>query len=296
MTQVVGFNSKPIVLIAHGQEWSARSLESIFPAERFEVRRARTGTEALSAARQLQPLIVILDYAIPDPGCTDVCRELLSDATFPLSTPIVITSDTNPGRTQQLAALRAGAWDFCVQPLDGDVFYQKIMTFVEASWIVQQARMESITDEATGLYNEKGFRLRAREYTAHLARGGEAVTVALIRLAERPDNPPGAMVRAPDYYAATFRDSLARACRASDLAGRISDMEFVLLTRATSEYGVQRLLERVREHLDAQRSVDESMNEVTVSASYATSPGDPKIPADVDQLIDRARSAEAVGL
>jgi PleD family two-component response regulator len=298
LTQTVSTTqSKPIVLIANAHEWAARSFETVFPAERFDVRRVSTGPLAVSAARELRPLAVIVDYDIPELECNAVCRALVGDPNFALSTPIVITSETNPGRPQQLAALRAGAWDFCVQPLNGDVFYQKIMAFVGASWMVHQARSDATIDDPTGLYTEAGFRRRAVEFAAQLARDGQSPTLLLITMTIEPDADTDATDRPTptmDHRMLIVADCVRRVCRASDVLARMSTTEIGVLMREPTEMGAHSLLRRVRECLTPQRSSDAILSDVRITARSARLPLRGQAPADIDALI--AETSQTTGI
>jgi PleD family two-component response regulator len=304
---VITAPTKPVVLIANAHEWAARSFETVFPAERFEVRRVATGPLAVAAARELRPLAVILDYDIPELECNAVCRALVGDPGFALSTPIVITSEMNPGRPQQLAALRAGAWDFCVQPLNGDVFYRKIMAFIGASWMVQQARSDAAIDDPTGLYTQGGFRQRAIEFAAQLARDGQTATLLLITMtlvAEPEAVPDGAPETAPgernaptmDHRMLIVADCVRRVCRASDVLARLSATEIGVMMRETSEAGVQSLLRRVQECLTPQRTSDAILADVSIMARSAKLPLRGNVPGDLDALIEEVRRTEGIPL
>src|SRR6185437_15026869 len=111
----------PLVLLANDQEWSARSLESILGPNGYAVLRAYTGKQVLDLARSAQPDLVIMDIRLPDMDGGDVCKQLLDDVRFNASTPIIITTSGPAERSQRLAALQSGAWEFVSQPLDGEV-------------------------------------------------------------------------------------------------------------------------------------------------------------------------------
>jgi PleD family two-component response regulator len=293
-------SAKPVVLIANAHEWAARSFETVFPTERFEVRRVATGPLAVAAARELQPLAVILDYDLPELECNAVCRALVGDPGFALSTPIIITSETNPGRPQQLAALRAGAWDFCVQPLNGDVFFRKVMAFVGASWMVQQARFDATIDDPTGLYTQGGFRQRAVEFAAQLARDGQTAHLLLITVAidvgSDGDTPLAGDRQSPtmDHRMLIVADCVRRMCRASDVLARMSATEIGVMMRETGDAGVSSLLNRVKDCLAPQRISGAMLGDVSIIARSGKLPLNGNVPGDVDALIEQVRRTEGI--
>src|SRR5688500_12246490 len=137
-------SNAPLVLIANDQEWSARSLESILGPNGYAVVRAFTGRQALDAVRASQPDVVIIDARMSDIDGIEVCETLRADPTFGHGTPIIITTSGSAGRAQRLAAYRAGAWEFCAQPIDGEVLLLKLDTFVRAKREVDAMRVGSL--------------------------------------------------------------------------------------------------------------------------------------------------------
>jgi CheY-like chemotaxis protein len=54
------------ILVANDQEWTGRSLESIFAAEGWEVLRAYTGLQAFDRSLEARPDLIVLDFQLPD--------------------------------------------------------------------------------------------------------------------------------------------------------------------------------------------------------------------------------------
>jgi DNA-binding response OmpR family regulator len=158
----------PLVLIANDQEWAARSLETLLGPNGYAVLRAYNGRQAVELARSAQPDVVIIDLRLPDTDGLDVCRTLR--ARMVAATPIVVTTSDPSSRAQQVAAFRAGAWDFLVQPLDGDLLLYKLETFVRAKHDADALREDGLLDPSTGLYNARGLARRAREIGADAMR------------------------------------------------------------------------------------------------------------------------------
>jgi len=155
-----------MVLIANDQEWSARSLESILGPHGYAVLRAYTGRQAVELARNAQPDAFIVDAGMPDIDGTEVCRLLREEASCSVAMPIVITTAGPAGRAQRIEAYRAGAWEFCSQPLDGDALLLRLDTWIQSKREVDRVRDQSLLDEITGLYNVNGLARRARETAA----------------------------------------------------------------------------------------------------------------------------------
>ena len=130
----------PLVLVANDQEWSARSLESILGPNGYAVLRAYTGRQTIDLARSARPDVIILDLRLPDIDGLDVCRTLREDARLPVHTPIIVTNSGPSDRAQVLAAYKAGAWEYCSQPYDGELLLLKLESFVRAKLELDRVR------------------------------------------------------------------------------------------------------------------------------------------------------------
>src|SRR5919106_3722579 len=170
MPQNESMRRPPLVLIACDQEWSGRSLESILGPRGYAVLRAYTGRQAIELARTTQPDGVIIDIRLPDLDGIDVSRTLREDSAFSATTPIIMTATGQMSRAQKITAYQAGAWEYCSQPLDGDLLLAKLGSFIRAKNEVDRVRDDSLTDEVTGLYNVKGLARRAKEIGAEALR------------------------------------------------------------------------------------------------------------------------------
>ena len=80
--------------------------------EGFEVDEARTGREALSAAVQLEPDLVVLDWMLPDLEGIEVGRRLRAQG---LKTAILFLT-AKDAVENKVEALRAGGDDYVTKP------------------------------------------------------------------------------------------------------------------------------------------------------------------------------------
>lgn len=237
----------PLVLIANEQEWSARSLETILGPSGFAVLRAYTGRQALELARTAHPDLVILDVRMPDMDGLDVCQQLREDPRFNPATPIIATSSGPAARAQRLMALRAGAWDYFTQPLDGEVLLLKLWTYSRAKQSADSMRDESLLDGTTGLYNIRGLARRAREIGSEAFRRRDplaCVAFAPTVPASDSDGPD------PEELALRMAMHLGDVCRTSgrvsDAIGRIGLSEYAIIAPDTDGDAAIRMIERLR--------------------------------------------------
>jgi diguanylate cyclase (GGDEF)-like protein len=284
----------PLVLIANDQEWSARSLESILGPHGYAVLRAYTGRQAVELARNAQPDAFIVDAGMPDIDGTEVCRLLREEGSCSVAMPIVITTAGPAGRAQRIEAYRAGAWEFCSQPLDGDALLLRLDTWIQSKREVDRVRDQSLLDEITGLYNVNGLARRAREL------GGEAfrqhAPLACVALSPADEDASPYTDKVVDALAARVAEHLAKVLgdtgRVSDAIGRLGRNEFAIIAPSTEAKGAQRLVQRLQEALEAKPfSVDGEQRTVKLRAGYSWVPDFAEASVDAVELLLRAAAA-----
>lgn len=274
-----GDGGSPTVLIANDQEWSARSLESIFAAEGYRVVRAFTAAQAIKQAEATLPDLIILDRQMPDLDGAEVCRRLRADPRIGVRTPILITTAGQAGRAQKSEAFEAGAWDFLGQPIDGEMLLHKARTFIQARQAAETSGDDGFVDPATGLYTRRGLDRRAREILAEARRMGQPVT-CVVFATEMPDldTALSRVETLAQRVAAFFRES----GRTADAVGRLGPLEFGVVAPGTSAEGAARLIERL------QGTVFDGTGIGAVRASYYEPDSPDQVGEDAGELLTRA--------
>lgn len=283
----------PMVLVANDQEWSSRSLESILGPNGYAVLRAYTGRQALELATSAQPDIIILDARLPDMDGVDVCRQLRGDPAFSAHTPIIITTSGPAGRAQRLTAYQSGAWEFCSQPLDGEVLLLKLETFMRSKRQVDRLNDESLLDQLTGLYNVRGLARRAREIGAEAYRRHDPL--ACVAFAPETDNAE-LSDKLMDEIAGRLAEHLGtvirRSGRTSDAFGRLGHSEFAIIAPATEAKGAVRLVERIQEMIAASPvPFGSATRPMTIRAGYCAVPDFAESSVDAVEMLLRAATA-----
>jgi len=292
MTETDRPSRPPLALLANDQEWSARSLESILGPHGYAVLRAHTGRQALEMARSSLPDVVVVDARLPDIDGIDVCRTLRQDPRFSATTPIVITSAGEGGRAQRLAAYRAGAWEYCTQPLDGEALVVKLDTFMRCKREVDQVRADSLLDERTGLYNMRGLARRAQEIGSDAFRRHDALAC----LAVAPDTADGngdeigaaAAERITEQVSQLFKAK----GRVSDAIGRLGSLEFAIIAPATNAEGARRLVARLQGVLEETLASEGGASPpMRIRAGYCAVPDFAAASVDAVEMLLRAATA-----
>ena len=99
----------PLALIACGDDWMSRALESVFQQHGYVVAHTRSGIQTMELARLANHNLLVLDESLADVSALEVCSAIRDGAQFDHSIPIVITSPTPVDPRARLAALAARA-------------------------------------------------------------------------------------------------------------------------------------------------------------------------------------------
>ncbi len=119
MTRVLVVDDEPQIL---------RALRINLSVRGYEVRTAATGAEALRAAADFRPDVVVLDLGLPDMSGIDVLGGLRGWSSAPV---LVLSARTDA--FDKVAALDAGADDYVTKPFGMDEFLARLRAAVRRS-------------------------------------------------------------------------------------------------------------------------------------------------------------------
>ena len=283
----------PRILVASDQEWALRSLESILAPRGYAVLRAYTARQAIELAISGRPDAVILDGQMPEMSGVDICRKLRADPQFGDTTSIILVMSGPASRSERLEGLKAGAWDYCVQPLDAEVLLLKVGTFIRAKHAADHAREEGLLDEASGLYSIRGLARRAREIGADAGRRRDALAcIAFGPDAESVEGRDRLLHEASGRIAEHLGDICRRTGRASDAIGRLGPTEFAIVAPATAAIGARQFAERLMAAVDqSQVDIGGGTFPLHIRAGYAAVSNFAEASIDAVELLFRASGA-----
>jgi CheY-like chemotaxis protein len=116
------------VLLVIEDESSARDLIRRQAPERFQLCEARTGAEAIAAARALAPDAVVLDIGLPDMSGWDVLAALKDDPAT-RDTPVIVLT----GVAERREALARGAVAHFTKPADRTALFEALADAVNSA-------------------------------------------------------------------------------------------------------------------------------------------------------------------
>ncbi len=276
---------QPLVLVANGDKWLTESLESVLTQGGYQVVATARRQQVLEHARSQRPDGILLDLGL-DQRASDnfaLCRALRADPSVSRATPIVLMTAGPALRSQQIEALRAGAWELRGDPLDMEELVLRLGAYVQGKLEVDRLGAEGLVDRSSGLYNDAGIVRRGAELAALAVRQGTPLACAVFQ----PANGGDAMTPvAADRLAQAFK----RAGRISDALGRTRPTEFVVFAPATDEMGAHGLVQRVTDTVA--RTLGGAGGTVKLRAGISAAPA-PSAPAQLSppDLLEDARNA-----
>lgn len=234
----------PRILLADAHEWSARSLASILSPSGYHVLRVHTGPETLSAARGGRGDAIMLTDTLPDADVLDLVRRLRADAAVPQEKPVIVIATGPVSRARLVAALRAGASDMWGLPMDTEELVLRLDALLRAKLAAERAREEGLVDPATGLYNQRGMAMRARDLASQADRRHAPLACLVLAPAlpaadTRRDQPAAAAQL--DAAVDAMTRALKQVSRSSDAVGRLGPAEFAVLAPDTDAQGAKQL-------------------------------------------------------
>ncbi|MGG4107509.1 response regulator transcription factor [Paenibacillus lautus] len=102
---------EPKLLLVEDESGLLEEMQTYLQNEGFRVLTARTGMEALAMARSERPVLVVLDWMLPEKSGIDVCRELRLTSDCGI---IMVTARSD--ESDKIVGLEIGADDYLTKP------------------------------------------------------------------------------------------------------------------------------------------------------------------------------------
>lgn len=114
----------------------------------YSVDQAENGAQALKAARETKPDLILLDVMMPDMSGLDVCRILKADPDTADIPVVLITALFD--QTAKMDGLEAGADDFLTKPVEEVTLLARVRSLLRVSDSVRELRARDDTVAAYG--------------------------------------------------------------------------------------------------------------------------------------------------
>src|SRR5258708_23477002 len=126
------------VLVVDDTIANVKVLEAKLAVEYFDVVTASNGAEAIAAATENPPDIVLLDIMMPGMDGFEVCRRLKTDART-AHVPIIMVTALSDAE-DRVRGLDAGADDFLTKPVNDLALYARIRSLVRLKMTADEWR------------------------------------------------------------------------------------------------------------------------------------------------------------
>jgi DNA-binding response OmpR family regulator len=136
------------ILIADDDVSTVRMIQEVLRRDGYDIVTFGNGPEAITAAKEIKPDLIILDIMMPEMSGLEVLGEIRKD-TVNAGTPIIMFS-AMPDIDTKLAAFEAGADEYIVKPVDIAEFSARVKAILarqSKSALVQQVQSEKIIDD-----------------------------------------------------------------------------------------------------------------------------------------------------
>ncbi len=166
------------ILIVDDNPMNVDILQSCLAFHGYEIITATDGEEALAAAGEKQPDLILLDVMMPKIDGLEVCRRLKADPSLPFMPVILVTAKADS--KDVVAGFGAGADEYLTKPVDQDALVARVRSML---------RIKSLHDTTEGLAAQlaewnKALEQRVQEQVAQLERLGRLKRFFSPQLAE----------------------------------------------------------------------------------------------------------------
>jgi DNA-binding NarL/FixJ family response regulator len=129
----------------------------------YETRQAQNGREALEAARQVQPALVLLEVNLAEVSGYEVCRELRDR--FGADVAIIFLTGDRTEPYDRVAGLLLGADDYIVKPFDEGELLARVRSALRHSAVPSNGSEADAASEALTSREREVLKLLARGLT-----------------------------------------------------------------------------------------------------------------------------------
>ena len=285
--------SPPLLLIVDGQEWSARSLETLLGPRGVATVRAYTGRKALEMIRVTHPDAVVIDHHLPDMRGVECIRQIRREAGYRHGIPLIMLSGGTGSRQSRLEALAAGAWDVVTLPVDVDALVLKLDSFIGAKREADRTLDLGLIDQRSNLYSARGLVRRSHEVGADAARRKLPIACIALRAHVEAASVVEEESALEDHIGIIVAEGCQAAVRACDVVGRLGPAEFAIIAPGATERDAEQLVARITGRVNGTEvSVGEHPGRLRLVAGWAAVPDFSASALDVPSLL-LAASADA---
>ena len=131
----------PLILIADDNPANVEIFEIRLSAQGYQIATATDGQEALDAARDLHPDLILLDVMMPKMDGIEVCQRIKGDSDLPFMPIVLVTAKSDP--QDVVAGLEAGAEEYLTKPVDQHALVARVKSMLRIKELHDQTKEQS---------------------------------------------------------------------------------------------------------------------------------------------------------
>ncbi len=117
------------VLVVEDNELNMKLFNDLLEAHGYRVIQARTGPEAIAAARASTPDLILMDIQLPEISGLQVTQEILKDKALADIPIIAVTAFAMKGDEERIRA--GGCRDYISKPISVATFLEKVKRYLD---------------------------------------------------------------------------------------------------------------------------------------------------------------------
>ncbi len=129
------------ILIVDDNVANVDILRARLQAQGYDIVTAADGEEALEAAREHLPDLILLDVMMPKLDGIEVCRRLRADASMPFIPIVLVTAKSDP--KDVVAALEAGGDEYLTKPVDQASLVARVKSMLRIKALQDQVQEQT---------------------------------------------------------------------------------------------------------------------------------------------------------
>ena len=131
---------------------------------KYNIKTAETGEEALEIAADFQPDVILLDIMMPGLNGYEVCQQMRADPALRLAKIILLSAKAMT--SERLKGYEAGADDYIVKPFDSDELLAKVRVYLRLSVLEEMIGMNKELQSTVQELQRANGELREFAHTA----------------------------------------------------------------------------------------------------------------------------------
>ncbi|NDC55637.1 MAG: PleD family two-component system response regulator [Alphaproteobacteria bacterium] len=136
------------ILVADDNALNVKLLSARLGREYYSVLTASNGQEAINAAKEHQPDLILLDVMMPGMDGYTACEHLRRDKTTQHIPIIMVTALSEAA--DRIRGLQAGADDYLTKPIDDNVLLARVRSLLRLKLVMDEWRTRVDTSQALG--------------------------------------------------------------------------------------------------------------------------------------------------